>query len=46
MPMIAAVRTDAQIGSFAAEKRRSGLPLRTDMESSGMCRGHASSVAR
>lgn len=37
MPMIMAVRTDAAPADFSASKRRSGLPLRTDMVSSGVC---------
>lgn len=37
MPMIMAVRLDHTPADFSPAKRRSGLPLRTDMEASGMC---------
>lgn len=36
MPMILAVRTGTA-AEFAAAKRRSGLPLRAEMQTSGMC---------
>lgn len=37
MPMILAVRTGVTTAEYAAAKRRSGLPLRGEMETSGMC---------
>ena len=37
VPMIMAVRTDLAPTGFAPAKRRSGLPVRTEMETSGMC---------